>query len=80
MENSAENTVIVPSVSDVPFDDHISVLVRQQGAGSTTITPASGVTIQNPHGTLNLSGQYAAVSLHYRGSDIWAIEGNLAES
>lgn len=80
MNNAAANTVTVPPNSSVAFVVGESILVRQMGAGQTTLVAGSGVTIRNPHGTLKLTKQYAAVSLHKRGTDEWCVEGNLAEA
>lgn len=76
---SANNLTIPPS-SSVAFPVGTSILVRQYGAGQTTITAGSGVTIRNPHATAKIYAQYGAVSLHKRATDEWCIEGDLAES
>lgn len=80
MNNAAANQLTVPPNSTVAFGIGTTILVRQMGAGQTTIIAGSGVTIRNPHGTLKLSKQYASVALHKRATDEWCIEGILAES
>ena len=71
--------VFVTSNANDPIPIGSTFLIRQMGIGKTTITAQPGVTIRNPHGTFNLSKQYASVSLHKRGLDEWCIEGNLSE-
>ena len=80
MNNSAANTLTIPPNSSVAFAIGTTILIRQMGAGNTTIVAGSGVTIRNPHLTLKLAKQYATVSLHKRGTDEWCIDGNMAES
>lgn len=80
MNNAAVNTVTVPPNASVAFGVGATILIRQMGAGQTSIIAGSGVTIRNPHGTLKLMKQYASVALHKRGTDEWCIEGNLAEA
>jgi hypothetical protein len=79
MNNAAANAVTVPANSLVAFGIGSSIIIRQMGAGATSIVAASGVTIRNPHGTLKLRAQYSSVSLHKRGTDEWCIEGALSE-
>lgn len=80
MNNAAANTLTIPPNSGVAFGVGTTILVRQMGAGQTTLVAGSGVTILNPHNTLKLLKQYASVALHQRAVDEWCVEGNLAES
>ena len=78
MNNAAVNTVTIPPNSSVAFGIGTTILIRQMGAGITSIVAGAGVTIRNPHGTLKILNQYATVMLHKRGTDEWCIEGALA--
>lgn len=80
MNNASSNTLTVPPNSSVAFSIGTTLVVRQMGTGQTTIAEGSGVTIRNPHGTLNISAQYGWITLHKRDTDEWCIEGNLAEA
>ena len=80
MSNAAANTLTIPPNSTVAYGIGTTILIRQMGAGQTTLVAGSGVMIRNPHGTLKLFKQYTSVALHKRGTDEWCIEGNLAES
>lgn len=80
MNNAAANTLTIPPNSSVAFPVGTTILIRQEGAGNTTIAAGSGVTIRNPHGTLKIAKQYATVSIHQRATDEWCIDGNMAES
>lgn len=80
MNNAAANALTIPPNSTVAFGVGTTILIRQMGAGQTTLVAGSGVTVRNPHGTLKIKKQYSSVALHKRGTDEWCIEGNLAES
>ncbi len=80
MDNAAANTLTIPPNASVAFSVGTTILVRQQGAGQTTLVAGAGVTIRNPHLTLKFTTQYSSVSLHKRGTDEWCVEGNLTES
>ena len=80
MDNAAANTVTIPPNSTIAYGVGTTILIRQMGAGQTTLVAGSGVTIRNPHETLKLFKQYTSVALHKRAIDEWCIEGNLAES
>lgn len=77
MSNASANTLTVPPNSSVAFPIGTAVLVRQMGAGLTTIAAGAGVTIRTPRG-LDLAAQYALVSLHKRATNEWCLEGDLA--
>jgi hypothetical protein len=59
----------------IPINSKIDV--TQYGAGATTITAASGVTIRSFSSFLKLAGQYAACTLVKIGTDEWYAYGNL---
>lgn len=80
MNNAAANALTIPPNSTVAFGVGTTILIRQMGAGQTTLVAGSGVTVRNPHGTLKIRAQYGSVALHKRGTDEWCVEGNLAES
>lgn len=76
MNNALSNTLTVPPNSSVAFPIGTNILVRQMGAGGTTIAAGVGVTIRTPL-SLVLRAQYATASLHKRGTDEWCLDGNL---
>lgn len=80
MDNSSVNTVTIPPNSSVAFPVGAVILVRQLGAGATTIVAGSGVTINNAHATAKLYGKYASATIHQRATDVWVLEGNFAAS
>jgi hypothetical protein len=77
MNNASANTLTIPPNSAVPFPVGTTLLVRQMGAGATTLVAGAGVTIRSPRG-LALFSQYSMISVHKRATDEWCIEGNLA--
>ena len=80
MNNSSVNTVTIPPNSSVAFPVGAVILVRQLGAGATTIVAGSGVTINNAHATAKLYGRYASATIHQRATNVWVLEGNFAAS
>jgi len=76
MNNGSANTLTVPPNSSVAFPIGTNVLVRQMGAGLTTVAQGSGVTIRTPL-TLAMKGQYATANLHKRGTNEWCLDGNI---
>lgn len=53
------------------------VTVIQEGAGATTITPATGVTVNTSLGGLKTQGQWTVAQLIKRGADLWVAVGGL---
>jgi hypothetical protein len=71
------NTLTVPPNSSVAFPIGTYVNVTQFGAGQTTLTPGSGVTLRAYNAGLKLSGQYAIATIYKRATDEWVCGGNL---
>ena len=78
VNNASANTLTVPPNSSVAFAVGTQILVVQQGAGATTITAGSGVTLRSKDGNLAIDGQYASVALVKRATDEWYVTGALA--
>lgn len=77
VSNASANTLTVPPNSSVAFAIGTQVGVIQLGAGQTTLTPGSGVTIQGTPG-LKLRAQYSGASLLKIATDTWVAVGDLA--
>jgi len=81
MNNASANTLTVPPNSSVAYPVGTQVTVVQTGAGITTISPGSGVTINyyspTSAGTRTLKAQWAAGTLIKRATDTWVLIGNL---
>jgi hypothetical protein len=76
MNVGSANTLTVPTNASVAFPIGTRVHVVQTGSGQTTITPASGVTINGTPG-LKTRAQWSAVTLVKRASDTWIAFGDL---
>jgi hypothetical protein len=76
MTSGSANTVTIPTNASVAFDIGTEVIVRQAGAGTTTIA-GPGVTI-NTSNTLVLAAQHDSVSLVKVATDIWDLTGATA--
>jgi hypothetical protein len=77
MNNAASNTLTVPPNSSVAFPVGSVIGVRQYGAGQTTVTPGSGVTIRSRGAALVLHSQYAEAVLVKRATDEWMLTGDV---
>jgi hypothetical protein len=81
MNNASANTLTVPLNSSVAFPINTQITVIQTGAGTTTIAPTGGVTINyyspTSAGTRTLKAQWAAGTLIKRATDTWVLIGNL---
>lgn len=78
LNNAAAITLTIPPNSSVAYPVGTCIELWQQGAGTVTVAPGSGVTIRSPGSKLALNGQYAGATLRKRATNEWALEGNLA--
>jgi len=77
MTNSGANTVTIPPNSSVAFTvgDRIDIIMA--GAGTTSVTGGSGVSVNGiTTGTGAIAAQYSAVSCIKTGTDAWLLVGN----
>lgn len=71
-------TLTVPAYATVPFATGTVIGLRQGGACSLTISPASNVTINALNSSACLSGQYANGALEKTAANTWVLMGALA--
>jgi hypothetical protein len=76
INNGSANTLTVPPSTSVNYPVGTVIVVVQTGAGQTTITPGSGVTINGTPG-LKLRTQWSVATLTKRASDTWLAAGDL---
>jgi hypothetical protein len=83
MTNAAANTVEVPANADVAFEIGTEIIIRQAGAGKTTlVSPGSPAVILNSGGDgspppLGIAAQHNSLSIIKVGTDEWDISGAL---
>lgn len=77
VNNGSANTLGVPLNATDAFPIGTQILIAQQGAGQTTITPVSGVTLRSSGGKLKISAQYGVATLIKRATDEWYVAGDL---
>lgn len=76
MDNASANTVTIPTNASVAFDIGSVVVVVMKGAGTTTITGSTGVTVNGTSaGSVSISSQYQGVSLLKVATDTWIASG-----
>ena len=79
MNNTSANTLTIPTNASVAFSVGDRIDVVMLGAGTTTITGASGVTLNgvaSPTTGGAIAAQYAAASCLKIGTDTWLLIGN----
>ena len=81
MNNASSNTLTVPLNASVAFPIGTEVTIIQTGAGTTTISPAGGVTVNyyslTAAGTRTIKAQWAAATLIKRAENTWVLIGNI---
>ncbi len=76
MTNAAANVVTIPLNASVAFPIGTKIAVMQYGAGVTTSTGDTGVTVNNVSaGSVAASSQFNGMLLHKIGTDTWAVSG-----
>lgn len=75
MNNAAANLVIIPLNSTVPFPIGTQIEIVQTGAGSTSASIVSGVTLNSEAGKRTINAQWQGASLIKRGTDAWIMMG-----
>jgi len=76
MDNASANTVTVPTNAAVAFDVGSVVTVIQKGAGATTVTGDTGVTVNGTSGgSVAILARYQGVSLIKVTTDTWIASG-----
>lgn len=77
MEVASANTLTVPNNDTVAYPVGTEITILQTGAGQTTLTPASGVTINATPG-LKLRAQWASATIIKRSTNVWVAIGDLS--
>jgi hypothetical protein len=78
MNNAAANTLTIPADASVDFPVGTEIRVIQIGAGTTTITGDTGVTVNGVSaGSGDVSGQWEEVRLYKAGADEWYAVGGI---
>ena len=76
MANAASNTFTIPTNASVAFPVGTSLSVIQAGAGTTTLAPAGGVTINTPS-SLTTRTQWSTVAVVQIAANVWVAGGDL---
>lgn len=79
MDNASANTLTIPTNASVAFPIGTQILIVQKGAGQTTISGDTGVTVYSEDSKVKTVGQYALATLIKCASDTWYLGGNLEQ-
>lgn len=79
MNAAGANTYTIPPDEDLFVRDGSYVMIQQIGAGLTTLTAGSGVTINSLAGLVS-SGQYAFFGAQKQSANTWIALGNLTSA
>lgn len=77
MDVAGANEVTVPANASVAFEIGTQILITQKGAGQTSVTPDSGVTIRSGGGLLSIAQRYTGAALLKVAANEWYLFGNL---
>jgi len=78
MSNGSANVFTIPANASVAYPTGTKLNVIMEGAGTTSITAASGVTLNGVSaGTGALSAQYQGVTLSKRATNTWIVTGSI---
>ena len=77
MNVASANTLTIPANSSVAFDIGTQIMILQTGAGQTTITPDTGVTIYSKNSEFKLDAQWSSAVIIKRDADTWVALGDL---
>ena len=78
---ASANTVTIPTNASVAFPTGTQINVLQTGAGQTTISGTSGVTVNSTGATAaspKLRAQWSSATAIKRGTDTWVVIGDIA--
>lgn len=76
MDNASANELFIPANASVAFATNSWINIVRQGAGVTTITANTGVTLNGVlEGSCTIPAQYGGVSLRKRDTNNWGIVG-----
>lgn len=79
MTNASANELTIPANADVPFKIGTRIEVVMGGAGVTTITGDTGVTLNGVSaGSGAINTQYQGVVLTKTATDTWLVSGDIA--
>ena len=71
--NSSAITITIPT--GIPLETEIEIY--RGGAGTVTLSPASGVTVECKEASYGIADQYTSVVLKWRATNVVVLEGNV---
>jgi len=79
MNNAAANDVSIPLNATVPLAVGTKIAVIMEGAGVTSITAVTGVTLNGTdNGSVVINNQYQGATLTKRATDAWHVNGDIS--
>lgn len=81
VSNASANTVTIPTNASVAYPTGTQINILQTGAGQTTISGTSGVTVNSTGATTaspKLRAQWSSATVIKRGTDSWVVIGDIA--
>jgi hypothetical protein len=78
MNSASANTVIIPNSASVNFPIGSAINIIRFSSQSTTITPASGVTLLSAENLNVLASQYSATTVYKYSANTWILIGLLS--
>lgn len=76
--NGSAVAFTIPPNASVAFATGTVITIEQNGAGTVTLTPGAGVTLNSRGGLLATAGQYSVVQVKKVATNIWTVIGDVA--
>ena len=74
--NAAAVTVSIPTAAAVAFETGTVIYLVQYGAGTVTVTPDAGVTLNSAGAMYDTYEQYSGVAIILQSADCWLLVGD----
>jgi len=81
VSNASANTVTIPTNASVAYPTGTQINILQTGAGQTTVSGTSGVTVNSTGATTaspKLRAQWSSATAIKRGENSWVVVGDIA--
>ena len=64
--------------ASVAYNTGTQILLEAKGAGTVTVSPTGGVTLNSRGSVFDSAGQYGMMNLVKIGTDLWVLSGDIA--
>lgn len=78
MNNAAANILTIPTNASIAFLVNTTIMIMMEGAGFTTLTADTGVTLNGiSAGSGTIGARYSGVTIVKRATNTWVVTGDI---